>query len=112
MKHILVGLIKLYRKFVSPLFPPRCKYYPTCSRYAIDAIQKFGAFRGFLLAFWRLLRCNPWSMGGIDYVPDKFTFKVKKYDYSGSAENDASGLGEFSENSHDNDNSDNERYEN
>lgn len=81
MKYLLIAFIKFYRKFISPLFPPRCKYYPTCSRYAIEAIEKFGAFRGFLLACWRLLRCNPWSMGGIDYVPDKFTFRVKKYDY-------------------------------
>lgn len=81
MKFIFIYLIKLYKKFISPLTAPKCKYYPTCSTYAIQAIEKFGAFRGLALAVWRLLRCNPWSMGGIDYVPDKFTFKVKKYDY-------------------------------
>ena len=81
MKFILISFVKFYKRFISPLTAPRCKYYPTCSTYAIQAIEKFGAVRGFLLAVWRILRCNPWSMGGIDYVPDKFTFKVKKYDY-------------------------------
>lgn len=81
MKYLFINLIRLYRRFISPLFPARCKYHPTCSRYAIDAIERFGAVRGIMLACWRLLRCNPWSMGGIDYVPEKFTFKVKKYDY-------------------------------
>lgn len=79
---ILISLIKFYKKFISPLTAARCKYYPTCSTYALQAIEKFGALRGTALAVWRLLRCNPWSMGGIDYVPEKFTFKVKKYDYS------------------------------
>ena len=83
MKYIAILLIKFYRKFISPLSPPKCKYYPTCSSYALTAVQRFGFIRGSLLAGWRLLRCNPWSMGGIDYVPDHFTFKVKKYDYSG-----------------------------
>lgn len=82
MKHLLIILVKFYRKFISPLFPPCCKYYPTCSTYALTAIERFGAFRGILLAVWRLLRCNPWSMGGIDYVPEKFTFRTKKYDYT------------------------------
>lgn len=82
MKFIFISLIRFYKKFISPLFPPCCKYYPTCSNYALTAIQRFGALKGTLLAIWRILRCNPWSMGGIDYVPEKFTFKVKKYDYS------------------------------
>lgn len=82
MKSVLIMLVKFYRKFISPLFPPCCKYYPTCSTYALTAIERFGAFRGTLLTVWRLMRCNPWSMGGIDYVPEKFTFSVKKYDYT------------------------------
>ncbi len=82
MKFIFISIVKFYKKFISPLFPPCCKYYPTCSTYALTAIERFGALRGTLLAIWRILRCNPWSMGGIDYVPEKFTFKVKKYDYS------------------------------
>ncbi len=91
MKRLFISLIKFYRKCISPLFPPKCKYYPTCSKYALDAVEKFGAVRGMLLAIWRILRCNPWSMGGIDYVPDKFTFRVKKYDYFSDAGKDLHG---------------------
>jgi hypothetical protein len=81
MKYIVLGLIKFYRKFISPLFPPKCKYYPTCSTYALEAVRRFGAVRGSALAVWRILRCNPWSLGGVDHVPDKFTFRVKKYNF-------------------------------
>lgn len=72
-------LIALYQKFISPLFPARCKYYPTCSAYARTAIKRFGAVKGGIAAAWRLLRCNPLSNGGIDYVPEKFidVFKGK-----------------------------------
>lgn len=72
MKYLLMGIIKFYKKIISPLFPPCCKYYPTCSSYALEAVKKYGFFRGGWLAVWRILRCNPWSMGGVDYVPDKF----------------------------------------
>ncbi len=72
----------LYRKFLSPLKgQPVCKYYPSCSEYFITAVEKHGIIKGTILGSWRLLRCNPWSMGGIDYVPYKFTlikFKKKK----------------------------------
>ncbi|MCR5708247.1 putative membrane protein insertion efficiency factor [Ruminococcus sp. YRD2003] len=81
MKYIIISLIRFYQKFISPLTSPKCKYYPTCSCYALTSVKRFGAIRGSALAAWRILRCNPWSMGGIDYVPEKFTFKVKKYDY-------------------------------
>ncbi|MFR0973446.1 MAG: membrane protein insertion efficiency factor YidD [Acutalibacteraceae bacterium] len=54
-----------------PLFPPRCRYYPTCSQYAVTAIERFGIIRGGLLAVWRLLRCNPLFPGGLDPVPEK-----------------------------------------
>ncbi|MBQ8959711.1 MAG: membrane protein insertion efficiency factor YidD [Ruminococcus sp.] len=77
MKYVLIFLIKLYKKFISPLSSPKCKFYPSCSSYAVSALQKFGAVRGSALAVWRILRCNPWSLGGIDYVPERFTFKVK-----------------------------------
>lgn len=87
MKRILLSLISFYRKCISPLTPPKCKYYPTCSCYAYDAVKKHGAAKGSALAVWRLLRCNPWSMGGIDPVPDKFTFRRKKIDYSRIGEN-------------------------
>lgn len=72
MKNIFIFLVKIYRKFISPLKPPCCKYYPTCSSYAVDAFKKHGTFKGLLLSSWRILRCNPWSLGGIDPVPDEF----------------------------------------
>lgn len=68
MKKILISLIKFYRKNISPMTLPKCKYVPTCSQYAIDAIEKYGAIRGGLMAFWRILRCNPFSKGGYDPV--------------------------------------------
>lgn len=66
--------IKLYQKTVSPLTGGRCKYHPTCSEYAVQAITKFGILRGLVLAGWRLLRCNPWSRGGFDPVEDQRLF--------------------------------------
>jgi len=62
-----VLIIKAYRLLISPLLGPRCKYYPSCSQYAIDAISEY-PIKGFALAAWRLVRCNPWSHGGVDYV--------------------------------------------
>ena len=65
----LVSLpIVLYQRLISPLIPPRCKYHPSCSNYAAQAIREFGILRGLVLAGWRLLRCNPWSHGGHDPV--------------------------------------------
>lgn len=81
MKTIMIKLIGLYQKYISPLKRPCCKYYPSCSRYAVQALEKHGAVKGSILAVWRILRCNPWSMGGVDYVPEKFhlyTLKTKK----------------------------------
>jgi putative membrane protein insertion efficiency factor len=60
--------IVLYQRFISPAIPRRCKYEPTCSRYAVEAIRRHGVARGLVLATWRLLRCNPWSYGGYDPV--------------------------------------------
>lgn len=70
MRKLIVGLIILYQKWISPMFPPRCKYYPSCSSYAAKAISVYGV-KGLVMAIWRLMRCNPWSYGGVDYVPDK-----------------------------------------
>ena len=70
MKRLAMQLIKLYQKWISPMFPPRCKYYPSCSSYAASAISTYG-LKGFAMALWRLMRCNPWSYGGVDYVPAK-----------------------------------------
>ncbi len=71
MKHIMIWLIGLYRKFISPLKPPCCRFVPTCSAYAIEAFQKRGFFVGLILTVWRILRCNPFSKGGYDPVPEK-----------------------------------------
>jgi putative membrane protein insertion efficiency factor len=65
---LMVLLIKFYRRFVSPLLGPRCRFYPSCSQYALEAVQKYGAIRGGYLAIWRLLRCNPFNPGGYDPV--------------------------------------------
>lgn len=78
MKYVFIALIKFYKRFISPLFPPRCKYYPSCSSYAIEAYKKHGFFKGTILSVWRLLRCNPWSMGGVDYVPEEFYLFKKR----------------------------------
>lgn len=72
LKKIFEALIIFYRKFISPLKKPCCRYYPSCSRYALTAVRKHGALKGGILAVWRLLRCNPYSGGGVDYVPEKF----------------------------------------
>ena len=65
----MIALIRLYQRWISPAFPARCKYYPTCSAYAVLAIRSKGLVLGIFLSLWRLVRCNPWSMGGIDYPP-------------------------------------------
>jgi hypothetical protein len=71
MKRPLILLIRFYQKSISPYKKPCCKYYPTCSNYAIEAIDRFGAFKGFWLSLFRILRCNPFSRGGYDPVPEK-----------------------------------------
>ena len=82
MKHLIIWLIGLYRKFISPLKPPCCRFTPTCSAYAIEAFQKRGFFAGLILTTWRILRCNPFGRGGYDPVPEK-GFKP----YGGNREN-------------------------
>ena len=67
----------IYQKFISPLKPPSCKYYPTCSNYAVTALKRFGPIKGTLLAIKRICRCNPWSLGGIDYVPEEYHYFQK-----------------------------------
>ena len=69
MRLILIGLLKAYRYGISPFLGRNCKFHPSCSVYAIEALQKHGLFRGLRLAVWRVLRCNPWSAGGYDPVP-------------------------------------------
>ena len=75
MRAIAIAPIRAYQRFISPLIPRRCKYHPTCSAYAVDAVRVFGAARGLVLACWRLLRCNPWSHGGVDYAHDQRVFR-------------------------------------
>lgn len=71
MQKILLKLIEGYSKFISPLFPKTCRFYPTCSAYAYEAIKNFGAFKGTYLAIHRILRCNPFFKGGFDPVKKK-----------------------------------------
>ena len=72
---LLVGLVRVYQWVLSPLLGDRCKYHPTCSQYAIDALHEHGAARGTVLAAWRVLRCNPWSAGGVDHARDQTLFR-------------------------------------
>ena len=69
MKKLLTRLVLFYRKNISPLRPPCCRFIPTCSEYALEALEKYGALKGSWLTFKRLLRCNPFSKGGYDPVP-------------------------------------------
>lgn len=74
---VLVLPIRLYQRLVSPLVGQRCRYYPSCSEYAAQAITRFGILRGLVLAGWRLLRCNPWSPGGFDPIDNQRLFKPR-----------------------------------
>ena len=69
LSKILCALIRFYQVCISPLLPPCCRFYPTCSAYAMEAIQKYGPFKGFIMSVRRILRCNPFSKGGYDPVP-------------------------------------------
>jgi uncharacterized protein len=75
VKYVGIGGVYLYRYTFGALFPATCKYHPSCSQYAIDAFRRYGLARGFVLAGWRLLRCNPWSHGGVDRVEDQRLFR-------------------------------------
>jgi putative membrane protein insertion efficiency factor len=77
LRGLAVLPILAYQRLVSPLLGQRCRYYPTCSDYAVQAIRRFGILRGLVLAGWRLLRCNPWSRGGFDPVEDQRLFRPK-----------------------------------
>lgn len=73
MKQLLIKLVHFYQKGISPFFPPSCRYYPSCSNYTVQAIEKHGAFKGTLMGVARILRCHPFAKGGRDEVPDHFT---------------------------------------
>jgi len=68
MRKVLIYLIKFYQKAISPLFPPSCRFYPTCSEYSVQAISKYGVVKGGIKSVWRILRCNPFNKGGYDPV--------------------------------------------
>ncbi|MDT2596570.1 membrane protein insertion efficiency factor YidD [Enterococcus dongliensis] len=72
----LILFVRGYQRFISPLTPPSCRYYPSCSSYMIKAIQVHGAFKGFLMGTFRILRCHPFAKAGLDYVP--VTFSLRK----------------------------------
>jgi putative membrane protein insertion efficiency factor len=72
MKYLLIALIKFYKRFISPLKPQSCRFYPSCSTYALEAVSRFGFLRGGYLAARRLLKCHPFNPGGLDPVPREF----------------------------------------
>lgn len=76
---VALAPIFVYQKVISPAFPRRCKYEPTCSRYAFESIRAYGVLRGVVLASWRVLRCNPWSDGGYDPVQAQRVFKIRAH---------------------------------
>ena len=75
LRALFIAPIRVYQRLISPLLGPRCKYHPSCSQYAVEAIRSYGVLRGLVLAGWRLLRCNPLSDGGFDYVEDQKLFR-------------------------------------
>ena len=77
LRSLAVLPIRVYQRLLSPMLGQRCRYYPSCSEYAAQAIGRFGILRGLVLAGWRLLRCNPWSNGGFDPVEDQRLFKPR-----------------------------------
>jgi uncharacterized protein len=76
LRAVAIAPVRFYQRFVSPVLPRRCKYHPSCSQYAVDAVRRFGILRGVVLAAWRLLRCNPLSDGGVDFVEDQKLFRA------------------------------------
>lgn len=81
MKKFLISLIKFYQRYISSRTPPCCRFYPTCSQYGLQAVERYGAFKGGFMTLWRILRCNPFVQGGFDPVPEKKEkYKKIKYD--------------------------------
>jgi putative membrane protein insertion efficiency factor len=78
MKYLGIALVRAYQLLLGPLFAGSCKYHPSCSQYALDALREHGLVRGSVLAGWRLLRCNPWSRGGVDHAVDQTLFRRVK----------------------------------
>lgn len=80
MQGLLIKMVRGYQKVISPLFPPSCRYYPTCSSYTINALKVHGSLKGSLMGLMRILRCHPFTPGGLDYVPKKFSLTRNKKD--------------------------------
>jgi putative membrane protein insertion efficiency factor len=78
VRALVLAPIVAYQRLISPAIPRRCKYEPTCSRYAVGAVSEYGILKGLVLAGWRLLRCNPWSYGGYDPVEDQRVFRTRR----------------------------------
>ena len=78
LRSVVIAPIRLYQRLISPALPRSCKYEPTCSHYAVDAIKTEGVLRGLVLAGWRILRCNPWSHGGYDPVSAQRVFRSSR----------------------------------
>ena len=78
MKKLLLAMIRFYRRRISPHTPPACRFQPTCSQYALTAVERYGAWKGTGLALWRILRCNPFSKGGYDPVPEDTTVTIRR----------------------------------
>ncbi len=91
MKKLLIALIRLYQRTISARTPPACRFTPTCSAYAIQAIERFGVIRGSGLAIWRILRCNPFGKYGYDPVPEKREKKPRQSKNEKRPENPGSG---------------------
>ncbi len=81
LRGLVLAPVLAYRKLISPALPRRCKYEPTCSRYAVDAVREYGILQGLVLAGWRLLRCNPWSYGGYDPVEAQRVFRTRAHEH-------------------------------
>lgn len=77
MKHLFIALFRFYQKFISPLKPPTCRFYPTCSHYGIEAFRRFGVIKGGWLTIIRILKCHPFHPGGVDLVPERKEKEIK-----------------------------------
>ncbi|MFM9126610.1 MAG: membrane protein insertion efficiency factor YidD [Solirubrobacterales bacterium] len=84
LRSVATAPIVFYQRFISPGLPRRCKYEPTCSAYAVQAVREYGILRGLALGAWRLLRCNPWSRGGFDPVQDQRLFRPCHHETAGN----------------------------
>ena len=77
LRSLAIAPVRFYQRAISPALPQRCKYHPSCSQYAVEAFRRYGILRGAVLAAWRVLRCNPWSHGGVDFVENQKLFRPR-----------------------------------